>query len=239
MPQLGDVRIVGETRDQRVMIAPFPDSAHYATWEPHRATIEKTDGRVVLERSGLVSPFDGQERGTTWEPFQALQYTSATSWNWFVSPFIFARPDFVNEEIEPWKENGALWRRLRVTYPGSIVTYCRQQTFFFDDAGLLWRVDYSDGFLGGEAAVQYVSGYVEYDGIMVATRRRVYVGNVAGSLTPEEILDGDGRRQFLIHVTLSRLTNVGRLRRYPSTPPARGRSRCRGNALHLLVHRSP
>ncbi len=187
MPQLGDVRIVGETRDQRVMIAPFPDSAHYATWEPHRATIEKTDGRVVLERSGLVSPFDGQERGTTWEPFQALQYTSATSWNWFVSPFIFARPDFVNEEIEPWKENGALWRRLRVTYPGSIVTYCRQQTFFFDDAGLLWRVDYSDGFLGGEAAVQYVSGYVEYDGIMVATRRRVYVGNVAGSLTPEEI----------------------------------------------------
>ena len=107
MPQLGDVRIVGETRDQRVMIAPFPDSAHYATWEPHRATIEKTDGRVVLERSGLVSPFDGQERGTTWEPFQALQYTSATSWNWFVSPFIFARPDFVNEEIEPWKENGA------------------------------------------------------------------------------------------------------------------------------------
>ena len=71
--------------------------------------------------------------------------------------------------------------------PESIVTYCREQTFSFDDAGLLRRGRRSRWLLGGEAAVQYVSGYAEYDGIMVATRRRVYVGNVAGSLTPEEI----------------------------------------------------
>ena len=35
--------------------------------------------------------------------------------------------------------------------------------------------------------MQYASGYVEYDGIMVATQRRVYVGNVAGSVAPKDI----------------------------------------------------
>ena len=177
---MDNVRTVGETRDQRVMMAPFPDRGHYATWEPHRVTIERTDGRVVLERVAPRSLFEGHQLRTAWEPLHAVHYACAANWNCFAAPFIFARPDFVTQEIEPRKENGELWRRLRVTYPESIVTYCRDQTFSFNDVGLLRRADYSDEFLGGERAVQYWSGYVEYDGIMVATQRTVYIANLGG-----------------------------------------------------------
>jgi hypothetical protein len=61
------------------------------------------------------------------------------------------------------------------------VALTRQQTYYFDDAGLLRRLDYSVDLLGGGPAVHYPSEYREFDGIMVPTRRRVYVRNPDGS----------------------------------------------------------
>jgi hypothetical protein len=61
------------------------------------------------------------------------------------------------------------------------VAYCRQQTYHFEDAGLLRRLDYSVDILGGGPAVHYPSEYREFDGIMVPSRRRVYVRNPDGS----------------------------------------------------------
>jgi hypothetical protein len=40
-------------------------------------------------------------------------------------------------------------RRLLVTYPDVIVAHTRQQTYYFDDAGLLRRLDYAVDILGG------------------------------------------------------------------------------------------
>ena len=57
----------------------------------------------------------------------------------------------------------------------------RQQTYYFDRAGLLRRLDYSVDILGGGPAVHYPSAYREFDGIMVPTRRQVYVRNPDGT----------------------------------------------------------
>jgi hypothetical protein len=85
------------------------------------------------------------------------------------------------EETEPWHEDGQTWRTLLVTYPGTIVAHHRQQTYYFDDTGLLRRLDYSVDILGGGPAVHYPSAYREFDGIIVPTRRRVYVRNPDGT----------------------------------------------------------
>jgi hypothetical protein len=61
------------------------------------------------------------------------------------------------------------------------VAHHRQQTYYFDDAGLLRRLDYSVDVLGGGPAVHYPSAYREFDGIMVPTHRRVYVRNPDGT----------------------------------------------------------
>jgi hypothetical protein len=99
-----------------------------------------------------------------------------------VAPFLFARDDFVTEEIEPRREDGQSWRALQVTYPDTVAALTRQQTYYFDDAGLLRRLDYRVDLLGGEPEAHYPSEYREFDGILFPTRRRVYVRNPDGSL---------------------------------------------------------
>jgi hypothetical protein len=178
---LDGVVLAGETRDQRLTITPFPEPGWYATWEPYRQTIETADGVLVAERLDPAAAFAGTTRQAPWDDLQAAYFAGEANWNYFATPFILARQDFVTEETEPWHENGQVWRSLLVTYPDTIVAHTRQQTYYFDDDGLLRRLDYAVDILGGGPAVHYPSEYREFGGIMVPTRRRVYVRHPDGS----------------------------------------------------------
>jgi hypothetical protein len=138
---------------------------------------------VVLEGETRdpLAPFAGTTRRAPWDEFQVAYFAGEANWNYLVAPFIFARRDFVTEETAPWHEDGQVWRALLVTYPDAVVAHHRQQTYYFDDAGLLRRLDYRVDVLGGGPAVHYPSRYREFDGIMVPTRRRAYVRNPDGS----------------------------------------------------------
>jgi hypothetical protein len=178
---LADVELEGETRDQRIKITPFPWPGCYTTWEPYRQTIETDDGVLVAERRDPAASFRGFTRQTPWDDLQVAYLAGEANWNYIVMPFIFARDDFVVREIEPWLEDGEMWRRLVVTYPGSVVAHHREQTYSFDDDGLLRRLDYSVDILDGFPAVDYPAEYRAFDGIMMPTRRRVYAGNADGT----------------------------------------------------------
>jgi len=171
---LDGVVLEGETRDQRLTISPFPHPGRYTTWEPYRQTIETAEGVVLTERHEPTAAFTGTTRQSPWDEFQVAYFASEANWNYFAAPFIFARGDFVTEETWPWREDGQMLRTLLVTYPDNIVAHAQQQTYYFDDAGLLRRLDYVVDILGGSPAVHYPSGYRDFDGIMVPTRRRVY-----------------------------------------------------------------
>ena len=179
--QLDDVIIEGEARDQRLKITPFLGPGKYATWQPQTQTIESTDGRIILERPEPRAAFAGQTLESPWDDFQVAYFASEATWNYFVAPFVLARPDFTVKEMETLQEDGEAWRSLLVTYPDSLVAHTRQQTYYFDELGLLRRLDYSVDVLGGGAAVHYPSDYREFDGIMVPTRRRVYVRDPDGT----------------------------------------------------------
>jgi hypothetical protein len=184
---LDNVVLEGETTGQRLKISPFPQAGRSATWEPGRETIEADDGVVVDERRDPATSFAGHTRQTPWDDFHVVYFASEANWNYFVAPFIFTRSDFITFEIQPWHEDGQVWRSLRVTYPHDIVAHCRQQTYYFDETGLLRRLDYAVGILGSGPAVHYPSEYREFDGIMVPTRRRVYVRNPDGSAARESV----------------------------------------------------
>jgi hypothetical protein len=184
---LDGVVLDGETRDQRLRITPFPRPGRCATWEPYRQTIETTDGVLLAERRDPVTAFAGTARCSPWDELQVAYFAGEANWNYFVAPFIFARRDFVTEERAPWHEDGQVWRALLVTYPDVIAAHHRQQTYYFDDAGLLRRLDYTVDILGGGPAVHYASRYREFDGIMVPTRRRVYLRGPDGSAVPDPV----------------------------------------------------
>jgi hypothetical protein len=78
-------------------------------------------------------------------------FAGEANWNYFTALFILARSDFTAEETGPWHEDGQAWRRLLVTYPGTIVAHTRQQTYYFDDTRLLRRLDHAVDILGGES----------------------------------------------------------------------------------------
>ena len=178
---LNCVVLEGETRDQRLTISPFPRPGRYATWEPSRQTIRTAEGALVAERRDPVAAFIERTRESPWDEFQVAYVVSEANWNYFVAPFLFARRDVETEESWPWWEDGQVWRRLLVTYPERIVAHTRQQTCYFDDTGLLRRLDYSVDVLGGGAAVHYPARYRAFDGIMVPTRREVFARNPDGS----------------------------------------------------------
>ena len=62
------------------------------------------------------------------------------------------------------------------------MAHTRQQTYCFDERGLIRRLDYTVDVLGGSAAVDYPSEYRAFDGIMVPTRRRVYTRDPVATL---------------------------------------------------------
>lgn len=178
---LGGVVMQGLTRDQRVTIAPFPGPGRFTVWQPDRQQVFGVDGLLLAERRDLAAEFVGAPHDGPWDDLRIGHLAAVASWNHFVAPFVFTRSDVATEESWPWREDAQIWRTLLVTYPATMVTHSRRQTCYFDDRGLLRRLDEDVDLLGALPAVQYQSRYREFDGIMVPTRRMVYHRNPDGS----------------------------------------------------------
>ncbi|SHN26600.1 hypothetical protein [Cryptosporangium aurantiacum] len=185
--QLDAVTVEGETREQRVLLSPFPLPGWYGTWEPHRQTLSTTSGVPTAERREPLVAFAGRTDPSRWDDLQVAYFVALSVWNYLVTPFVLVRSDFLTEEISPWPEEGQTWRRLLVTYPDSVAAHCRQQIYCFDDAGLLRRLDYTMDLLGGGPAVQYPAAYRAFDGIQVPTRRLVHVRNPDGGIDRQAV----------------------------------------------------
>lgn len=153
--------------------SPFLKPNLRTSFEPHRVAIETTDGHVVQERLTPRDSFAGHGVDTLWDPLQLAYFAGYAMWTYLTTPFLFAMDGVATEELEPWHENGDVWRRLKVTFPRSIATHSTVQMFYFGSDSLLRRHDYDAEVLGGSAAAHYVYEYQEFSGILVPTRRRV------------------------------------------------------------------
>jgi hypothetical protein len=80
---------------------------------------------------------------------QAAYFTSEALWTYLTTPFLYTYPGFEVVEVEPWHENGEVWRSLQVTFPGHIASHTRTQTSHFGPKGLLRRHTYTVDILGG------------------------------------------------------------------------------------------
>src|SRR3546814_14044537 len=94
-------------------------------------------------------------------------------WTYLTTPFLFRLPGFTSEEVEPWDENGETWRRLKVTFPEGVPSHSTQQTFYFDQSGLLRRHDYSVEIMGGTTSANYATDHKAFDGLIRSEERRV------------------------------------------------------------------
>lgn len=171
-----DVEVTVDTRIQRTQLRPYYDPQVQINFEANRMTLENRSGQIIEDLWNPRQSFD-PERIPTWSRLQAFYFIGYAMWNYLNEPFYFADPAYKTSEIEPWEENGEVWRRLRVVFPEGAATHSTIQTFYIDKSGLFRRHDYNVEISGGAAAAHYLYDYVEVEGIKIPSQRRVYIRN--------------------------------------------------------------
>jgi len=161
-----------ETSEPVVDISPFPVAGQAGHFRADRTWFSDRTGKTVGERDNPRATFSGHVLSTQWDASQLLYFNAYAMWSYLSTPFLFTRPGFELEELEPYGEEGDLWRRLRVSFPAGIPAHCPEQIFYFDQKGLLQRIDYVTDVAGGVAA-HYCYDHAWFGGILFPTLRRV------------------------------------------------------------------
>lgn len=159
------------TRDVRVRVDLHEPSVEFAGVGVWRGSDPRPSGMPTRPR---------------WSDADVVHFAGYALWNYLAAPFLWARCEVV--EIED--------RRLRILFPPSIPTHCREQVAHVDAAGLVRRLDYTAEVFGPWARAQNVClAYERVGGVTFAVRRRV---------TPR----GLERRPVLVAIEMSELRAV-------------------------------
>jgi hypothetical protein len=159
-------------------------------FERDEVRIETESGEVTARRTHSSK---AARRRWIWDDLDVLYFFGYALWNYSLSPYLLARPGFECTEIPPWREpDGQLWRRLEVIYPPDIPTHSRQQTFYFDEKGLLRRLDYMAEVFGDfTRAAHYCYDHKEFEGLVFPTHRRVFWRRRSGApMTLFTVMEG-------------------------------------------------
>src|SRR5215831_8490211 len=102
-----------------------------------------------------------------------LYFTSYALWNYFTTPFLLTQPGIDVSET---------WQRLQVRFPSTIPTHNAEQVFYFNEKGLLQRLDYITEVAGGGIASHYCFDHASFSGLVFPTLRRVISRTSTGPL---------------------------------------------------------
>jgi hypothetical protein len=184
---LKSVVMTADTRSERLTTV-FPGQDKRSSFEPNRVVIERADGTPVEARDDPEASFAGQELDTPWDDIHVAYFSGEALWTYLNTPFLYARDDFATEEIAPVEADGETWRRLEVTFPDTVKSHTRKQIFCFGTDGLLRRHDYTVDILGGGTGLNYATNYLDVEGIIFPTTRRIYAYTGDYQRVPEPVL---------------------------------------------------
>jgi tetratricopeptide (TPR) repeat protein len=111
-------------------------------------SLDHNEGRLYL------GTWNGKSGKLWWDDLDLLYFGGYALWGYTSAPFIFTRPGFELEEVEPWTEDGERWPGLRVRFPEDVPAHSREQTYYFDDRWLIRRNDYTAALPAAEKAAQ-------------------------------------------------------------------------------------
>jgi hypothetical protein len=179
-----------ELHKQRAKYIDFENKAGLETYfDPGRVAIVDSE-HLVQELLNPRDSFKGHKIETAWSKLQLVYFGSYAMWEYLTIPFSFTLPGFQCKEIEPWHEGNETWRRLEVIFPDYLAYHSKEQLFYFDETGLLKRMDYNVEISGGTAAAQYVFDYREFQGIKLPMRRLIYQRDEQLQPIPEPLIVG-------------------------------------------------
>jgi len=186
---INDCTVRVDLHRQFVSHAPFGGPDLHDTYTPDRVSIENDHGAVLEERVRPREAFAGHTLETPWDRLHLAYFAGYAMWTYLTQPFSWVRPGVQVEELEPWPEDGEMWRRLRVVFPTDVATHSRNNVYYVDGEGLIRRHDYTTEVLGSTSpAAHYSFERHNFDGILVPTRRRVHLIDEDGAVMPEPVV---------------------------------------------------
>lgn len=161
---------------QHVVFVPYPEPGRRGVFDMGAVRVETDRGEVIAERSDARSAFRGLRHQLWWDKLDVLYFCGYALWTYLTTPFVLAEPGFELWELGPWMEGGETWQRVGIRFPSEIHTHSREQILYFDQKRLVRRHDYTSEVYGSWAkAAHYPSDHRVFDGIVVPTRRRVFL----------------------------------------------------------------
>ena len=182
-PRTRSLEVTVDTRRVHISLDPFPRRGIRGVFDGHAVRIETNDEGKLLTQREVVRSSEGKVvRRIVWDDLDLLYFLGYALWNYAVAPFVFLWPGLECLEGEPWQErDGSVWRRLHVTYPPAFPTHSREQTYYFDEAGLLRRLDYTaEVFCDLARGAHYCEAHKEFDGLIFPTHRVVFARRASG-----------------------------------------------------------
>ena len=170
-----DTEATVDVQRQHVVFADLTGPGRRGVYTPGHVAIEDADGTVLQERRRPREAFTGLDQTSAWDQLHALYFGGYALWNYLTTPYLLTFPGVQAEEVKPWDEAGERWRRLRVTFPRDIATHSTEQTFYFDQSGLLRRHDYRVEIQGKAPALSahYTEAHRTVSGLVFPTHRYV------------------------------------------------------------------
>lgn len=174
--------ITSEFRRQWTRVEPFGHADWHMLYEPTRVVIETQAGEVVAQQDNPRETFAGHAWETPWTPLQLAYFNGYAMWTYYNLPFLLGEPGIEATEIPSIADGGSVLRGLRVRFPQEIHSHSSEQSLYFDDSGLLRRQDYQVDVAGRGRAAHLISDYVDVQGLLFPTRRRVFMRSADGTL---------------------------------------------------------
>lgn len=165
------------TTNVNISLAPFPTTGLKGTLTSNSLTISTDRGETRQTRPIMRLANGKVPVKLIWDDLDLLYFIGYALWNYVMTPSYFLWPGFNIQEQDPWQEpSGAVWQVLKVTYPLNLPTHCPEQLFYFNDQGLLQRLDYTADVFGSIAqGAHYCYQYRNFQGLWVPTQRVVYL----------------------------------------------------------------
>ena len=166
-------RATSEFRRQWTSVTPFGDPDWTMTWVPEHVEIADSKGTIIAQRDNGRDAFD-RSYDAPWDPLNLAYFNGYAMWTYHAAPFVFAEPGYEAREIEPIAHEGEMLRGLTVRLPEGVHSHTREQRFYFGSDGLLRRHDYEVDVWADTPAAQFLSEYVDVNGLKFPRRRSVF-----------------------------------------------------------------
>ena len=129
--------------------------------------LENPQGEILAKRENPRSYFCLGRRLLYWDNLDMAYFANYAFWNYFTFPALLMRKEIV------WEEKNE--RNLQATFPDSIPTHSKTQTFHFDETtGLLSQHDYTADIISKYAtAANVIVKHEEQNGLLIPSLRRV------------------------------------------------------------------